>query len=401
MCLYSIEIIYILTDGSTASKMTEPKRARAPARSADPTEQTDDRPTTPPSAGILLPPAWVGERGLPVGVPIDFEELADGSLLLRPAFSPPRPETITIPVSGSSAPEHLFRQLVAAYLNGATEFVLVAPDGVPDGVRRVARAFAERTATPEVVSDDGQVLLLRERPASLDPPVDELVREMTVAVRAMHETAGRILEAGGHAEADLLPEQDDEVDRLAWRAERTVVRHRGHGRAGLPESVATDDPVASLLLVRALERIADHAVSLGEQAARLSECSVAPTVKSSLHAYHTQAIDYLAAALELNDAPAVRRANELLDTGTALHLAHRTISESLLTRAGAGPLSPLASASLGLVLQSIDRTVAYAEDIVELGLDRAVAAQLLLAPTLPNEWPAGEPGAQSPPTSAA
>jgi hypothetical protein len=310
----------------------------------------------------------------------------------------PRGGVFTVPVQADAPPEHLFRQLVAAYLNGADEFVIVAPDGLDDATRRLAHTFADRTAASETLAEDDQVLVLRDASDGPDVALPMLLNRMQRAVRTMQETAGGFLEATHGVDPSGLAEADDDVDRLAWLVERTLALRLAQGQGD--DGPWVPDPISPLLLARALERIADHAVVLGEHAAHLSECDLPIAVRTALQAYHRQALEYLDEAFAVSASPDVQRANDLLDTAEALHAAHRTLTESFLVRNGSAGLSPLASAGLGLVLQSIDRTVAYAEDIVEVGLDRAVGAQLLLGRVSPGLLPAA-PDDERPPHASA
>jgi hypothetical protein len=336
-----------------------------------------DRSDTPATGGgVLLSPEWTRERGLPAGGPIEIVGLADGSLVLRPAVGSFASASFSVTSSPSVPREHLFRELVAAYLGGATGFSISEPEGLRPATRRVVQEFIERTGTPKVVSDDARGILLRDTSPEDAVPVAELLRRMYQAVRAIQETAGGFLESSPPVDASGLSVRDDDVDRQAWLVERILVL--GLARGGTPGRVAPTrtDPISPILLARALERIADHAVVFGEHAARLAECSIPDPIRGSLGAFHRQALEYLDRAFDVAEAPDVRRANDLLDTGAALHAAQRSLSESFLVRGGAAGLSPLASADLAVVLQSLDRTVAYSEDLVEVGLDRAVAGQL-------------------------
>ncbi|MCI4353752.1 MAG: hypothetical protein L3K06_00105 [Thermoplasmata archaeon] len=367
-----------------SAKRTNP---RAGPNAPHPGPTTDATPATgratvpidPPAAGLRLPAEWIRERGLPVGGPFEVEELADGALLLRPALGPDGGASFTLPASAERPSEHLFRELVAAYLGGAREFSLVEPGGLRPETRQVARAFAERTGGARIVSDDGEVLVLQEPADGAVPPLPELLQRMYRAVREIQETAGSFLDPDGPTDPSGLAGRDDAVDRQAWLVERTLVLRTSGGWRGARDPADAADPISSILIARALERTADHAVVLGEHAARLAQCSIPDAVRSSLRTYHRQALDYLENAFAVAESPDGRRANELLDTGAALHAAHRSLSESFLVRGSPDELSPLASADLGLVLQSLDRTVAYSEDLAEVALDRAVATQLAIA----------------------
>ncbi len=353
-------------------------RRPAPDRGADGSTNTPRRLQRMGSVtvGVVLPKSWVGERGLAPGSPVELKTLQDGALLVRAPLAEADRDTCTIAVPPNTPPEHLFRQLVAAYLGGATDVVLLEPGGITAETRSIARMFGRRAVQPEVVSDEGEVLVLRDITAGPDLAPPLLLRRMFQLVHEMQTTAGGFLDLRQHADLGSLAQRDDEVDRQAWLVERTLVLRLDPHHLGEGEPAPRHDPLSPLLLARALERVGDHAVILGENAARLAECPVPEAVTAALRAYHRQAVEYLASAFEVTEHPEVDRANDLIDTGEALLAAHATLTESFLVRDGAPELSPLASASLGLVLQSIDRTAAYAQDIAQVGLDRAIAARI-------------------------
>ncbi len=354
------------------------------------------------TVGVVLPKSWIGERGLAPGSAVELRTLGDGALLVRAPEPDGGKDTCTIPVPPNTPPEHLFRQLVAAYLGGSTEVVLVEPGGITSETRSMARMFGRRAVQPEVVSDEGDVLVLRDISAGPDLALPLLLRRMFQLVHEMQKTAGGFLDTSRHADLGSLSQRDDEVDRQAWLVERTLVLRLDPRRLGEGDPTPRHDPLSPLLLARALERVGDHAVILGENAARLAECPVPEAMTSALRAYHRQALEYLASAFEVTEHPEVDRANDLIDTGEALLAAHATLTESFLVRDGAPELSPLASACLGLVLQSIDRTAAYAQDIAQVGLDRAIAARIeRTRDEEPRDPATAAPRASVPPATAA
>ncbi len=291
----------------------------------------------------------------------------------------------TVAVAEGAPPEHLFRQLVAAHLAGAGRIVLEEPHGLSNETRAIAATFQRRSGLYNRIAEAPGVLLLEEgEPRSGEPPED-LLERMFATARDMQRAAGARLGPEPRGELRELDRLDDEVDRDAWLVERALTRQLDAARARDPSGGAEADPLSPLLVARALERVADHAVTLGENAERLSECPVPEPVVAALRAYHGQALDYLASAFEVALAPEVDRANELIDTGEALLAAHATLTERFLVRAETPGLSPIAAAGLGLVLRSIDRTVAYAQDIAQVGLDRAIAGGLVLGGAAPHD----------------
>ena len=63
-------------------------------------------------------------------------------------------------------------------------------------------------------------------------------------------------------------------------------------------------------------------------------------------------------------------ANGLLDTGEALIGSGTTLADRLLPGVGNGSMPPATAAAVARLLESIGRTIAYAQDIAQVVLDR-------------------------------
>lgn len=93
-------------------------------------------------------------------------------------------------------------------------------------------------------------------------------------------------------------------------------------------------------------------------------------ITRAITSYHRQAIDHLRSAYGVAERPDPATANEVLDAATALEATHVALAERLVGGDGVRSLPAPAVAALGFVLQSVDRTIAYARDIAQLGLGR-------------------------------
>lgn len=324
--------------------------------------------------GVSLPREWVGRRGLVVGSPVRLRALADGSIILHDRASVEVPRATEIQVRLDRSREHLFRRLVAAYLAGAQEFNIEEPGGLSAETRSVARAFARRTIQPEIVYEEGDRLLLRDVSRGGDLDIVPLLRRMNQVVQRLHEEAGATFHAGVRPSTDDWSNRDDEVDRHAWLIERILALRVADSATGTVRSMPFATPLQVLVVVRSLERAADHAVQIAEHGARWMESSPPSRVVRGVSEFHAQVRRLLAESFTVAEAGDSDRANDVLDTGEALHSNYHTLVESTLTRR-APAAAPTASAELSLVLQSIDRTSAYAQDIAEAGLDSGVGGR--------------------------
>ncbi|HEV2166878.1 MAG TPA: PhoU domain-containing protein [Thermoplasmata archaeon] len=320
------------------------------------------------TVGVSLPREWVGQRGLTPGHSVFLRTLPDGSLILRDSERTHEPTSVVLEVPANEPGEHLFRRLIGAYLAGATEFVIRQPGGLTGETRGIARSFARRTGHTESVSEEGAKLILRDVSTGAVVPVPRLLRRMFQMVFDLQVEAGTAWLAGSTVSPAGLSARDDEVDRYAWQIERGL--RRSPWEAASPSDPEVGDPFRSLLWARDLERIGDHAVLLGEHGTRLAEAGPPDSLRRMLSTYHAQALEHLKAAHAVALSPDAVRANELLDVGDALHETEGAIADRILLRETTDRLAPAAIRSLGLVLQSIDRTTGYAQNLAEIGLDR-------------------------------
>jgi phosphate uptake regulator len=281
----------------------------------------------------------------------------DGRPRLR---RPPTESTAVLAVDPAELPEHVFRRLLGAYLGGARAFVVREEPTVRPATRSVVGSFCRRTRGPEVVAEAPDRVEIEDRefdrPIALAPQIDRMGRRVIAFHReAVAGWSGLPLGEDGYWER-----RDDEIDREAWFLQRRAARLLG----------ATGDAGGFLelwLVARSLERIADHAVTLGEAGRRLVGLPHGLGPIATLVQFHGQAMEHLEGVLS---AASETEANELLDTGEALLASGRAIADRLLPTSEDTGTSPAAAAAIARILESIGRTIAYAQDIAQVVLDR-------------------------------
>jgi hypothetical protein len=263
-------------------------------------------------------------------------------------------------VRSAEPPEHLFRTLLGAYLGGARAFVVRGSPLLSPGARDVVRTFCRRTRQPEILSDEPGVLRLRDLASESSLPVHRSIVRMGRLVAEFHRDAvaswTRLpLDADGY-----WSRRDDEIDREAWYIQRLAAMRIGRSGGG-------DEFLGPWTVARSLERIADHAVILGEEGARLADLTAGGDPLTPLRQFHRHAMTHLEGALKADDGPT---ANDVLDVGEALLASGRALAERLLPTVEGGSMPPATAAAVARVLESIGRTIAYAQDIAQVVLDR-------------------------------
>ena len=280
----------------------------------------------------------------------------------RPDPSSNSARLATIPASRGEPPEHLFRRLLGAYLGGAREFVVRERPRVSPTTHEVVRSFCRRTRQPEIISEEAGVIRLHDLAFQSPVPLEQRLGRMGRIVVAFHREA---VESWSHLPlgADGAWERrDDEIDREAWYIQRLAAIQIGEsgngGRVLGPWTVA-----------RSLERIADHASILGDEGRRLVDLPQGSAPLTSLKQFHQQAMEHLEGVLASTDGAT---ANDLLDMGEALLASGRSLADRLLPAVNGRTMPPATAAAVARVLESIGRTIAYAQDIAQVVLDRSL-----------------------------
>ncbi len=301
-----------------------------------------------------LPPPKEGRASSPARPPNTLarraEILADASEL----------EGAVLQVGRGEPSEHLFRRLLGAYLAGAREFVVRERPAITASTREVIRSFCRRTRQPEIISDEAGVLHLRDLAFESPIPLEQRIARMGRLVVDFHREA---VESWSHlpfSEDGYWERRDDEIDREAWYVERVAaIRLNAAGRGS--------EWLGLWTTARSLERIADHAVVIGEVGRQLVDLTSGNGPVTSLKQFHRQAMEHLEGVLQASDGAT---ANDLLDLGEALQSSGRALSDRLLPAVGGGTMPPATAAAVTRILESIGRTVAYAQDIAQVALDR-------------------------------
>jgi PhoU domain len=270
------------------------------------------------------------------------------------------PNAATFVVEPGEPPEHLFRSLLGAYLGGAAEFeVRLDRRGASPDARDVVVTFCHRTRQPELVEDRRGILRLRDAAPEISGEVPNRLRRMGAEVVEFHRQAVASWSKLSLVDETFWDRKDDEIDRDAWQIQRWAAR-----QLSAPSlSVGVFGPWT---IARSLERIADHAVVLGQVGARFADFPDGVLSATSLTQFHHQALEHLGAVLATTDPAG---ANDLLDVGEALLQSGRSVADRLLSTAGRMSGSPGGEVAVSRVLDSISRTIAYTQDIAQVFLD--------------------------------
>ncbi|HTT15496.1 MAG TPA: phosphate uptake regulator PhoU [Thermoplasmata archaeon] len=334
---------------------------------------------------ISLPKNWVLSRGLGAGDVLFFTPRADGSLtVFAESGGPSEVERRVVAVSNDMEEEHLFRRLIAEYIAGYPLLEIRTSGRMAPRTRDVIRSFAQRMIGPEILEETGEAVILQDVVGQNPLPIPSIVRRMHQMVRAMQADAMASFRARDPSIARDVIERDWEVDRLHWFLEKQVTSALRDARILATLELTLPECSTYLLASRVLERIADHAVRIGETVTILGKERTPPKLVAELDKMASRAGQALADALDALENRNIPKANAVIDAAQQLTRERDHILHELSSKSGR------LAVGLAYILESLERSAFYASDLAEIAINRAVESPA--REEIPRAPPAKAPG---------
>jgi len=320
------------------------------------------------SIAITLPKHWVDSAGLKAGDPVACQVRQDGSLLLMPRPSnKPASQKLTLELAKES-PEHLFRRLVAAYLNGCDIIELHSKAPLTSEERSTVRKAVKRAIGLEVVDEGPNAITIQD---FLDPtefPLEKGLRRMGAMTQVMFTDALALLATPDMPTDGTMDERDSEVDRLYWLINKQYHTLLRDARLSSRLEMTSSQALNYLLVARIAERTADHAVRIAENAAELKGTRVDPAVVRKVQKLADESLGIFKDAMSAFFKRDAAAANAVVDRAEKVHAAKRALVHEIMELKGPSAVA------LAYILESVERTASYGSDVGEVAINHVVAA---------------------------
>jgi len=319
---------------------------------------------------VSLPKTWVNDVGLRARDPVAVLVQPDSSLLIVPRRdirAASRSEAV-LEASQGLDKDFLLRHFISYYLAGYDTIRITL--GRSDAALRgfIREGIRRKLVGVEIIEESSAGILTQCLSGYVDLPLKKALERMAIIAGGMLTDSVAVLQGGGKEMASEVIERDDEVDRFyhfLLRQLNIAVRDRSViQEIGL---TSTRDCLGYRLVVKSVERVADHAAGIANQAENLLSLSE-PAVKkiSEMTAVSRKVFDSSISALLRLDGKtaedAIARTKDVVQTEGKLS------SEVLTPR-----MSGTQVASAKLMLEGIRRAAEYGSDIAEVAIDLAVA----------------------------
>lgn len=318
---------------------------------------------------LSLPKYWVKEMNLTAGDSVIVSRVDSSSLLITPksAKVEKRPEVL-VSVGQDDSPSSLARKIVSIYLIGYGNIQVRSKEGrfTPAQRNAVKNLVRTKLVGTEIVDDSSEKMTLQVLLNIADLSVENAVRRMHLIATAMHKDAVIAL---GERNKDIAEEvilSDDEVDRFSLYVIRQL-KFAVQSQSAL-ETVGLKnrrDCLGYRLIIKSLERIADHASGIAEIVVE-SEIVTPQQVMKKIEEYSKYALE----TLDNSMAALFKRDYALADSVVELAQQAPKYEKEILEIAE--KLRGKDLSSLRVILEDVRRTAEYAGDIAEIVLNLTV-----------------------------
>jgi phosphate uptake regulator len=218
---------------------------------------------------LALPKKWVKEMGLDAGDSVAVEKQGDSSLMVTPRvgkISTTKAEA-WIEVAPKNKTDAIVRRLIAIYLLGYSTIHVKAKEGLLTSTQRdaVKEASRRHLIGTEIIADSREGITLQVLLSYPELSVKNVLKRMFLIAESMHRDSIRALVKLDMDTASAVTKSDDEVDRFSLYAIRQLnMAVQNDFILREIELKNRRDCLDYRLIVKSVERVADHANKIAE-----------------------------------------------------------------------------------------------------------------------------------------
>ena len=211
---------------------------------------------------VSLPKKWTKKNKLDSGSEVRLLQQPNCTMTIDPGQPGPNKMTSTVKCHDEKN-QHLFRDLIGAYLAGSTEIRVTGNPRLTVRDRKTIRKFSASVIGIEIIEEEAAQAILTDmsNPGAL--PFRRAIKRLYKIVSAMYNDSILILEGSEDLATDVV-DRDEEADKLQWFIERQFNMMLEDSSLSRKLQASSFEGVVYSNVARYLERIADHACRFAE-----------------------------------------------------------------------------------------------------------------------------------------
>ena len=317
---------------------------------------------------LSLPKKWVDEMNLKSGDPVSIVKNVNRSLSILPTGSSQTSISKSrTTISQKESLESIQRRIIAMYLAGY-QIIDIRAKGSriqPDQKKAIRDLVRSNMIGTEIVASTPESMTIQVLSSLPELSIGDALKRMFLLTSTMHRQAIDALKEIDMELGEEIINSDDEVDRFSLYILRNLTLAVEHERVlreiGLKKP---SDCISYRIVVKSVERIADHAVSIASRVKFLKS-----TVDQSLLQKITKLSEDSLKVFEDSISALNKRDYVLADTVAS---DARRIAEKEKEFTDSLEESKRYSSVIKFVLEDIRRTAEYSSDIAEAVINETV-----------------------------
>jgi phosphate uptake regulator len=316
---------------------------------------------------VSLPKKWVTSMNLKAGSQIVVSRQSDASLLLTPKELAKQTKLgeASITISQKDDPDTIARKIVALYLVGYNVITIkTKEERITSLQRNLVKDFARRKLVgTEILSEAPDEMKLQILLSYPELSVENALRRMCLIAISMHEDVIKALQSIDKALAREVIALDDEVDRFSLyiirQLKAAVQSEAVMKNIGLSNQ---RDCLGYRVIVKSVERIADHASKIAESVLELDEKvdNLVLQKISEMDSFARSVFDDATRSLYKKD---YALADSVVSKAKTIAAIENKTARAFAKKGATG------MPAVRIILESIRRTAEYASDIAEIVLN--------------------------------
>lgn len=312
---------------------------------------------------VALPMSWVKETGLTAGAEVSIIRRGDGSLVISPRSSEivDRKVEVLCELAQNASQGSIARRLISLYLLGYNVIHAKLRDGrlslsQRNAIKEVVRRNMIGT---EIIADSPDGMTLQVLLSFPQLGINDALKRMFLLSSSMHRDAINSLKELDKEQAEGVIRADDEVDRFNLYLIRLLNMALRNGIILKQIGLKTpNDCLGYRLIVKSVERVADHASGIAEEVIGMHE-KIDRDVFEKVKSLSEEALGvFEESGLALLKQDYNSADNVVEHVGSVISMERRLMKEI-------HEIDPTLLQTLRLIIEHIRRTAEYASDISE------------------------------------
>lgn len=322
---------------------------------------------------VSLPSDWARSVGIKPKDEVYLTPQADLSLLLVTGSPHKKTFDSVIEIPQKADEDEILRTFIAHYIAGFDVVSFRFKSHMPELRSKLKNHIRHKLIGVEIVEETSEKILAQCLHGHVDLPLKKALSRMGILSSAMQLDAVQSLFTGDVDLAKEIVERDDEVDRFSHFIARQL-NLAVHNRAMIQELGLQNaqDCLNYRLIVKSIERIADHAAQVAGSTILLEKRNIPTTITEHVQKLSKLSNDVYENALRSVHGKNNKVANETIQKLRQVLREEENATEQLIS----SRLDNKSVVSMRLALESLRRIAEYSVDMCEIVVNMTVGSPL-------------------------